>query len=144
MSGEPVCGLPTSDLDARVALAGVRTVAVVGLSPNPDRPSHRVASYLKERGFTVIPIRPGAARVLDEPAYPSLTAYGRPVDLVDIFRRSEAVPEIVNEAIRLGCKVIWMQEGISHEPAAAAARAAGLKVVQNRCLLKVHRESSER
>lgn len=139
MSGDPVCGLPSPDAEARAALAGVCTVAVVGLSPNPDRPSYHVASYLKEQGFTIVPIRPGAARILDEPAYPSLTAYGRPVDLVDIFRRSEAVPEIVDEAIRLGCKVIWMQEGIAHEPAAAAARAAGLKVVQNRCVLKVHR-----
>jgi uncharacterized protein len=136
---EPVCGLPSSDAEAQAALEGVRTIAVVGLSPNPERPSHRVASYLKEQGFTIIPIRPGTARILDEPAFPSLTAYGRAVDMVDIFRRPEAVPEIVAEAIRLGCKVIWMQEGITHEPAGDAARAAGLRVVQNRCVLKVHR-----
>jgi uncharacterized protein len=136
---EPVCGLPSSDADAEDALAGVKTIAVVGLSPNPDRPSHRVASYLKEHGFTIIPIRPGVTQVLNETAYPSLSAYGRAVDVVDIFRKPEAVPEIVAEAIRLGCKVIWMQEGITHEPAGDQARAAGLRVVQNRCLLKVHR-----
>jgi predicted CoA-binding protein len=134
---EPACALPTPSDEAASTLAGARTIAVVGLSPNPDRPSHRIAEFLIERGYEVIPIRPGAETVLGRKAYPSLAAYGRAVDVVDIFRKPEAVPAIVDEAISLGCKVIWMQEGISHPEAARVAETAGLKVVQNKCIYKV-------
>jgi predicted CoA-binding protein len=138
---DPVCALPTPAPEAEAALAGVRTIAVVGLSPQPERPSHQVASYLQSAGFRIIPIRPGVAEILGERAYPSLTEYGQAVDVVDIFRPSEAVPAIVAEAIALGCKVIWLQEGVGHAAAADRARAAGLKVVENRCLKKVHLSS---
>jgi len=113
----------------------------VGLSPNPDRPSHDVAKYLLEQGFTIIPIRPAVNEILGQKAYASLTEYGQPVDVVDIFRNSEAVPAIVDEAIALGCKIIWMQVGIGHAQAGDRARAAGLKVVENRCLQSVHKAS---
>ena len=136
------CVLPTPAPEAAAALAGVRTVAVVGLSPKPGRPSHRVAAFLQERGFHIVPLRPAVTKILGEKAYPSLEAYGRPVDVVDIFRRSEAVPGIVDQALRTGCRVIWMQEGIGHEQASDRARAAGIKVVQNRCLEKVLRAHS--
>lgn len=136
---EFTCSLPTSDEEAAAALEGARTIAVVGLSPDPERPSYQVAAYLKSQGFQIIPIRPGVAEILGEHAYPSLTAYGRAADIVDIFRQPDAVPGIVEEAVRLDCKVIWMQEGVSNETAARTAAAAGLKVVQNRCLKKVHR-----
>ncbi len=119
-------------------LDGMTTVAVVGLSPNAARPSHEVASYLLAQGFMVIPIRPGVGELLGQKAYASLTEYGKPVDIVDIFRAPEAVPGIVDEAIALGCKVIWMQTGVAHAAAADKARAAGLKVVENRCLWRVH------
>ncbi|MEW6517149.1 MAG: CoA-binding protein [candidate division FCPU426 bacterium] len=131
------CGLPTPAGEAASLLAGVRTIAVVGLSPTPDRPSHRIAKFLIERGYEVIPIRPATDAILGRKAYPSLTAYGQAVDVVDIFRNAEAVPAIVDEAITLGCKIVWMQEGISHPEAAQRAEAAGLKVVQNQCIYKV-------
>ena len=138
---EPVCSLPTPRDEAMAYLQGVKTVAVVGLSPNADRPSHQVAKYLLEQGFTIIPIRPAVNEILGQKAYASLTEYGRPVDIVDIFRNPDAVPAIVDEAIRLGCKVIWMQVGIAHAAAGDKARAAGLKVVENRCLQSIHRGS---
>lgn len=138
---EPVCSLPTPSEEAMGYLQGVKTIAVVGLSPNPERPSHDVAKYLLERGFTIIPIRPAVNEILGQKTYASLTEYGKPVDIVDIFRNPEAVPAIVDEAIALGCKIIWMQVGIGHAQAADRARAAGLKVVENRCLQSVHRAS---
>lgn len=131
------CAVPTPSDKALAALAGARTIAVVGLSPREDRPSHHIAKYLIEQGYEVIPIRPGVETVLGRKAYPSLADYGQAVDVVDIFRQPDAVPAIVDQAIRLGCKVIWMQEGISHLEAARKAEAAGLKVVQNKCIYKV-------
>jgi len=138
MSGES-CAMPTPAPEAEAALEGVKTIAMVGLSPKPERPSNGVARYLKACGYTIIPIRPGIGEILGEKAYTSLSDYGWAVDVVDIFRRPEAVPGIVDEAIKLGCKVIWMQEGVSHQAAAEKAKAAGLKVVQNKCLMKVRR-----
>jgi hypothetical protein len=140
---DPVCSLPTPLDEAAKALQGLTTVAVVGLSPKPERPSHQVAAYLLAQGFTVIPIRPGTSEIFNQKAYASLTGYGRPVDIVDIFRASEAVPDIVDEALRVGCKVIWMQEGVAHAAAADRARAAGITVIENRCILKVHRASKK-
>jgi len=131
------CSLPTPAPEAARALAGIQTIAIVGLSPKPTRPSHQIGVYLKAKGYTIIPIRPAIQKLLEEPVYPSLAAYGKPVDVVNIFRRAEAVPELVDEAIRIGCKVIWMQEGICHEHAAEKARQAGIAVVQNKCIMKV-------
>ena len=122
-----------------------KTIAVVGLSPKPDRPSHRVARYLLDQGFTVIPVNPAQTEILGQPCYPSLTAAhaatGRPVDIVDIFRKSEDVLPIVAEAIATGAKTIRMQEGVINEEAAALARLRGLTVVMDRCLMIEHRRA---
>ena len=115
-----------------------RVVAVVGLSSRPDRPSHRVASYLKEQGYQVVPVNPGEKEILGEVCYPDLSSIPVPVDVVDIFRRSEDVPPIVEEAIQVGAKAVWMQEGVVNEVAASRASGAGLRVVMNRCMRKEH------
>ena len=119
-------------------LKSSRVVAVVGLSPTPDRPSHRVASYLKEHGYKIIPVNPKEKELLEEPSYPNLSSIPEPVDVVDIFRSSEEVPAIVDEAIKIGAKAVWMQEGVVNEAAAAQAKKAGLKVVMDRCMRKEH------
>ncbi len=136
------CSMPTASPEAVKALINVKTIAIVGLSPKPERPSHQIAVYLKQHGYEVIPIRPGIAEIMGEKTYGSLTKYGRAVDVVNIFRRPEAVPEIVEQAMQLGCRVIWMQEGVCHEEAAGKARVAGMKVVQNKCILRVHQGMS--
>ncbi len=115
-----------------------RTVAIVGLSANTDRPSHIVASYLKRNGYRIIPVNPQEKEILGEKSYPDLTSIPVPVDVVDIFRASEEVPAIVREAIKIKAKVVWMQEGVINEGAAALAREAGLKVVMNECMRKRH------
>jgi predicted CoA-binding protein len=119
-------------------LSTFRTVAVVGLSPKPDRPSNRVAKYLKEQGYRVIPVNTYAKEILGETCYSDLSSIPEPVDVVDIFRRPEAVPPIVEEAIEIGAKAVWMQEGVINEEAAARAKEAGLLVVMDRCMLKEH------
>jgi len=121
-----------------------RTVAVVGLSPKPDRPSNHVANYLKEQGYRIIPVNTYAGEILGETCYPDLSSIPEPVDVVDIFRRSEAVPPIVEEAIKIGAKAVWMQEGVISEEAAARAKEAGLLVVMDRCMLKEHRKLQNR
>jgi predicted CoA-binding protein len=120
-------------------LHSARTIAVVGLSGKRYRPSYGVAEYLKRAGYRIIPVNPMEKEVLGERAYPDLDSIPEPVDLVDVFRRSEHVPEIVEAAIRIGAKAVWMQEGVIHEAAAARAEAAGLAVVMDRCILKDHR-----
>jgi predicted CoA-binding protein len=115
-----------------------KTLAVVGLSSKPSRPSYGVASYMQTHGYRIIPVNPHETSVLGEKAYTSLEALPEPVEVVLIFRRSEFVPEVVESAIRKGAKVIWMQEGVIHEEAAQRARAAGLTVIQDRCILKAH------
>lgn len=115
-----------------------RILAVVGLSPKPSRPSHGVSAYMRSRGYRVIPVNPAAESILDEHCYASLDGIPEVVEVVVIFRRPEFVPAIVEEAIRVGAKVIWMQEGIRHEQAARRAREAGLVVVEDRCILKEH------
>ncbi|HET9482262.1 MAG TPA: CoA-binding protein [Candidatus Polarisedimenticolia bacterium] len=107
--------------------------AVVGLSDRPERPSHSVASALKRRGYRVVPVNPNLTRVLEETCYPDLRAIPFPIDVVDIFRRSELVGPIVDDAIAIGAKVVWMQLGVIDDAAAARARAAGLLVVMDRC-----------
>ncbi|MES2915792.1 MAG: CoA-binding protein [Pseudomonadota bacterium] len=125
--------MPT-DMDIRDILIRVKTIALVGWSPKPDRPSHRVAAYLKGRGYRVIPVNPGQAgqTALGETVVATLAEAG-PVDMVDIFRRSEVAGAVADEAVRLGVKVIWMQLGVVDEAAASRARQAGLQVVMNRC-----------
>jgi predicted CoA-binding protein len=110
------------------------TIAVVGLSPNPERPSHQVARYLQKAGYRIIPVNPGHSEILNEPCYPDLRSVPVKIDVVDIFRRSEEVKPIVREAIAIGAKVIWMQQGIVNEAAARLAEEAGLIVIMDRCL----------
>ena len=117
-----------------------RVVAVVGLSAKPDRPSYRVASYLKEQGYKIIPVNSTEKEVLGEACYPDLASVPESVDVVDVFRRSEEVPPIVEEAIRIGAKTVWMQEGVINEEAAARGREAGLRVVMDECMLKEHQK----
>jgi len=124
-------------------LSSSRVVAVVGLSPNSERPSYGVASYLKEQGYRIIPVNPGAREILGEACYLNLSSIPEPVDVVDIFRRSEEVSAIVKQAIKIGAKAVWMQEGVINEEAAARAREAGLLVVMDRCMLKEHRKLKE-
>ncbi len=121
-------------------LSSCKTVAVVGISPKEDRPSYIVASYLKSKGYRIIPVRPDGEEILGEKVYPTLMEIPKEisVDVVDIFRRSEDVPPVVEEAIKRGAKVIWMQEGVTHEEAGAKAEKAGLKVVMDRCMKKEH------
>ncbi|HXA05452.1 MAG TPA: CoA-binding protein [Bryobacteraceae bacterium] len=116
-----------------------QTIAVVGLSSKRYRPSFGVAEYMKNAGFHIIPVNPFESEVLGEKSYQKLESIPEHVDIVDIFRRSEFVLEIVEAAIRIGARAIWMQEGVIHEDAAAKARAAGLAVVMDRCILKEHR-----
>jgi len=122
----------------QIILEGSRTLAVVGLSSKPVRPSYGVSAYLKSYGYHIIPVNPNEESVLGEKCYPALGDVPEDFDAVVIFRRSEFVPEIVESAIRKGAKVVWMQEGVQHEEAARRAREAGLQVVQDRCILKEH------
>lgn len=124
--------------DIEKILKGYKTIAVVGLSPKEDRPSHNVAKYLRSQGYRIIPVNPNAKEVLGEISYPDLKSILEKVDIVDIFRRSEDVLPIVDEAIAIGAKVVWMQEGIINNEAAERARKAGLEVVMDRCMLKEH------
>jgi len=110
-----------------------KTIAMVGLSPKESRPSNEVARYLLNAGYTVIPVNPGQQEILGQKCYPNLSAIPVAVDLVDIFRRSEEVGPVVDEAIAIKAKAVWMQLGIINEAAAAKARAAGLTVIMDRC-----------
>jgi predicted CoA-binding protein len=125
--------LPLSSAVRRI-LAESRTVAVVGLSPKPDRPSHQVAQYLQETGYSIIPVNPSCAEALGEPCYTDLHSVPVPIEIVDIFRRSEDVEPVVREAIAVGVKLIWMQQGVVNEAAARLAEEAGLLAVMDRCL----------
>lgn len=115
-----------------------KTLAVVGLSSKPARPSYGVSAYMLAHGFRIIPVNPHEASVLGQKAYGSLDEVPGPLEIVVVFRRSERVPEVIESAIRKGAKVVWMQEGVSNDEAAAHARAAGLTVIQDRCILKEH------
>ena len=115
-------------------------VAVVGLSPDPERHSHRVSKYLRDQGYKIVPVNPMATEVLGEKCYPDLLSIPEPVEVVDIFRRSEDIPPIVDQAIRIKAKAVWMQEGIVNEDAASRADQAGIMVVMDRCMLKEHRK----
>ena len=114
-----------------------RSVAVVGLSPKAHRDSHEVAQYMQQHGWRIIPINPNASSILGETAYPSLTAAAKHehIELVNVFRNSADVPPVVDEAIAIGTTALWLQLGVFHDAAAAQARAAGMMVVQNKCLM---------
>jgi uncharacterized protein len=113
-----------------------KTIAVVGISDDPERPSNFVARFLKEHGYKIIPVNPKLTEWEGEKCYPDLVSIPEKVDIVDIFRRSEAIPPIVDEAIAIKAKVVWMQEGIINEEAAAKAQKAGIEVVMDRCMKK--------
>ncbi len=119
-------------------LRRARNIAVVGLSSRRFRPSYGVAQYLQAAGYRILPVNPHESEVLGEPSYARLEDIAQPVDIVDIFRRSQFVPEVVESAIRIGARAVWMQEGVIHPEAAERARQAGLHVVMNACILKEH------
>lgn len=123
-------------------LRSSRTIAVVGLSSKRWRPSYGVSEYMQRQGYRIIPVNPHETEVLGEKAYPDLDSVPDKIDIVDIFRRSEFVPPIVEAAIRRGARAVWMQEGVVHEEAARRASEAGLIVVMDRCILKEHRKLS--
>ena len=130
-----------NQVDMKVLFASVRTIAVVGLSDDPSRPSNGVSAYLQRAGYRIIPVHPGAGEALGEKAYPTLdaayAAEGR-IDLVDVFRASQYVPEIVKDVMRLKIPYLWLQEGVCHEEAVQWAEADGVLVVMDRCIYKEH------
>lgn len=137
------CELPLNNPpgeEIKSILLTAKIIAIVGLSNNPERDSYRVASYLKEHGYKIIPVNPGATEILGEKVYKHLEEVPEHIDIVDIFRKPEAVPEIVDSAIKIGAKVVWMQEGIVHNISAQKAINAGLKVVMNKCIMKEHKK----
>jgi predicted CoA-binding protein len=126
------------DAGLRAILREAHTIAVVGLSSNPARPSHDVAAYLQDAGYRIIPVNPQERQVLGVPAVPDLRAISGPVDVVEVFRRSSEVAPHVDEAIAIGARVLWLQDGVIDRDAAQRAHAAGLRVVMDRCMLRDH------
>jgi len=133
-----LASLPKSDPIGDL-LARSKTIAVVGLSGNPLRPSHGVSAYMQSHGYRILPVNPNIEECLGERAYPSLLDVPGAIDIVNVFRRSEFLPEIVDQAIQRRVAAIWMQEDVVHEKAAEKARQAGIFVVMDRCILKEHR-----
>lgn len=138
---EEACEVPaygtTSD-EIKDILTSIKTIAMVGLSPNKERASYEVASYLQNEGYRIIPVNPKYKEILGLNSYSSLSDVTEEIDIVDIFRKPSAVADIVDNAILKGAKVIWMQEGIVNNEAAEKAKNAGLKVVMNKCMMKEH------
>ena len=120
-------------------LKNSKTIAVVGLSDNRMRAAYGVSQYMQSQGYKIIPVHPTATEVLGEKAYPSLLNVPEKIDIVDVFRRSDAVPEVMEQAIQLKVPAVWLQEGVIHEEAAQKARDAGIQVVMDKCILKEHR-----
>jgi predicted CoA-binding protein len=120
-----------------------KTIAVVGLSSNSMRPSFGVTEYMQDAGYRIIPVNPNEAEVLGEKSYPQLEDVPEKIDIVNVFRRAEDVPPVVESAIRIGAKVVWMQQGIENEEAAEQARAAGLVVIEDACILVEHRRRAK-
>jgi uncharacterized protein len=137
--GAPPSADPIFDI-----LTKYKTIAVVGLSSNPARPSYGVTEYMQSSGYQIIPVNPNETDVLGEPSYASLEEVPQKLEIVDIFRRAEEVPPVVDAAIRAGAKVIWMQQGIANEPAAEKARAAGLTVIMDACILVEHKRRRQK
>ncbi len=119
-------------------ILSMKVIAVVGCSPKPERPSHFVSEYMRSKGYKIIPVNPAFTEILGEPCYPSLQAIPEPVDIVNIFRRSDEVFPIIQDAIKIKAKAVWMQDGVEHAAGAKLARGAGLKVVENNCLMREH------
>ncbi len=137
----PQCRIPAQkDDDGAIVqkIFAMKTIAVVGCSPKPERPSHYVAAYLKDQGYHIIPVNPGHAQILGERCYPNLSEIPTPVDVVDVFRRPEEVLPIIKEAIRIKAKALWLQDGITHAQGEALARQAGLLVVSEDCMMRRH------
>jgi predicted CoA-binding protein len=138
MTEAEVQELNASPAEIADILKTCRIVAVVGLSPKPDRASHQVAQYLKKHGYRIVPVRPGCSEILGEKCYDNLKDIPFPVEVVDIFRSVEAIPAIVDEAIAIGAKVVWMQLGLTEPNSASKAEAAGVQVVMDRCMKIEH------
>ena len=128
-----------NDAQLKRILESTRTIASVGLSSNPDKPSYGVVAYLQSQGYRIIPVNPAVTEILGEKAYPDLRSVPDAIDVVQLFRRAEDVPPFVEQAIQIGAKVVWMQEGIVNEAAAQQARQAGLQVVMDHCMRAQHR-----
>src|SRR5258706_7642799 len=128
-----------SDKEMKEILLSAKTIASVGLSSNQEKESYWIVLYLKEQGYRIIPVNPTASEILGEKAYPDLSSIPDKVDVVQVFRKSEDVPPVVDEAIKIGAKVVWMQEGIVNEPAAQKAREAGVQKMVEACLCATHR-----
>lgn len=144
----PIAAKAGDNHDYSLIFSTTRTIAVVGLSPKPERASHHVAQYLQQQGFRIVPIHPAAKQVLGETAYRSLSAAAQAlgdvrIDMVDVFLSNDLVPPVVDEAIAIGAHTLWLQIGVHHAAAQAKAEAAGLTVVHNRCTMVKHRELVE-
>ena len=137
--GAPASADPIFDI-----LTKYKSIAVVGLSSDPTRPSYGVTEYMQSAGYHIIPVNPNETDVLGEPSYASLEEIPQKIEIVDIFRRPEAVPSVVEDAIRAGAKVIWMQLGIANEAAAKQAQAAGLTVIMDACILIEHKRRRQK
>ncbi len=127
-----------TDAELRQILKTVKTVACVGVSSNPEKASYEIFQYLADAGYHMIPVNPTTPEILGRKSYPDVPSIPEKVDVVQIFRKPEDVPPIVEQAIKAGAKVVWMQEGIVNQEAAATAEKAGLQVVMNRCMMKTH------
>jgi hypothetical protein len=132
--GAPPSADPIFDI-----LTKYKTIAVVGLSSNPTRPSYAVTEYMQSSGYHIIPVNPNETDVLGEPSYADLEEVPQKIEIVNIFRRAEDIPPVIEAAIRVGAKVVWMQQGIANEPAAAKAQAAGLTVIMDACIFIEHK-----
>lgn len=141
-AGPEACRLPDRDSpeDAVRRVLAMKVIAVVGCSPKPERAGHYVAAYLKENGYTIVPVNPGHRQLLGETCYPSLTDIPFPVDVVDVFRNPDFVLPVIEEAIRIRAKALWLQDGVTHPAGEALAREAGMIVVSDDCLLRRHRQ----
>lgn len=142
-----VCEMPEKNVteqEVAEVLKQSKTVAVVGISHKEDRDSHKVAKYLKEHGYKIIPVNPKYKEVLGEPCYPDLKSIPEHIDVVDIFRKVDAIPPIVDEAIAVKADTVWMQLGLAHNEAAEKARCAGLSVVMNKCIKIEHHNTSQK
>ncbi len=141
MNEHNTCPMPDSNPvteDIKELLKNARTIAVVGLSDNPEKDSYRIAQYLIEKGYNVIPVNPGKKEILGRTCYPNLSSIPEKIDVVDIFRPVESIPPIVDEAIQVGAKAVWMQLGLAHPEAAEKARNAGIEVIQSKCIKVEH------
>jgi hypothetical protein len=132
-------GVNPGDPELRALLGEARTIAVVGLSPRPDRPSFEVAEYLKDKGYKIVPVNPSEERILGEVAYPTLLDVPCAIDVVDVFRRADEAPEIARQAVAIGAKVLWFQDGIVNEEAYRIASEGGLEVIMGVCIKRTRK-----